>query len=225
MGATLSEPTRQRRRYDSPARRQQAADTRRRIVLAGAELLHGVPTWDWSQLTIRSVAERAGVNERTVYRYFAGERELRDAVMDRLREEAGLDLDGLRLEGVRAYAARMLEWTSTFPLAPRTPRDPTVASRQGRLREALLAAVEQATPDRDPLDRAKAAAVLDVLSAPVSYERLAAEWDLDPADAIDALAWVIDLVEEAITGGRLPERRRPRNDAGRPGTTPARPGA
>ena len=33
-----------RRRYDSPVRRQRAAETRERILTAGAELLHGFPT-------------------------------------------------------------------------------------------------------------------------------------------------------------------------------------
>jgi len=64
----LSEPLSQRRRYDSPVRRQQVAETRERIVAAGAELLHGFPIWNWRALTVRAVAERAELNERTVYR-------------------------------------------------------------------------------------------------------------------------------------------------------------
>src|SRR4029077_13587684 len=44
-GAEAAEPT--RRRYDSPIRRQRAAETRERIVVAGAELLHGFPIWNW----------------------------------------------------------------------------------------------------------------------------------------------------------------------------------
>jgi AcrR family transcriptional regulator len=35
--------------------------------------------WNWDALTIRGVAQRAGVNERTVYRHLSGERELREA--------------------------------------------------------------------------------------------------------------------------------------------------
>ena len=38
---------RRRRRYDSPLRRQRAAETRERIVAAGAELLHGFPIRNW----------------------------------------------------------------------------------------------------------------------------------------------------------------------------------
>ena len=48
-----------RRRYDSPVRRQQAAETRARILAAGSALVHGYPTWDWRELTFRAVAEKA----------------------------------------------------------------------------------------------------------------------------------------------------------------------
>ena len=86
----MSAPARARRRYDTTLRRQQAAGTRERIVAAGSALLHRSPIRDWRSLTLRAVAERAGVNERTVYRHFANERALRDAVMHRLEEEAGI---------------------------------------------------------------------------------------------------------------------------------------
>ena len=82
-------PDQSRRRYDSPVRRRRVAETRERIVTAGAELLHGFPIWNWDALTPRAVAEQAGVTERTVYRYFAGERELRDAVMERMEHDGG----------------------------------------------------------------------------------------------------------------------------------------
>jgi len=179
-------------------RRQRAADTRERILAAGAELLHGVPVWQWHALTVRSVAERAGVNERTVYRHFTNERALRDAVMGRLEAEAGIDLEGLRLADVAPLTARMFAFVSSFPLAPRTPRDPTVAEANQRQRSALLAAITDAAPDRAPDDRVQAAAVLDVLWSVVSYERLVVDWELDPTDAIRALTWAIRLLETGI---------------------------
>ena len=85
-------PSAARRPYDSTLRRQRAAETRGRIIAAGSELLHGSSVRDWHGLTIRAVAERAGVNERTVYRHFANERALRDAVIHRLEQHAGVDL-------------------------------------------------------------------------------------------------------------------------------------
>ena len=50
-----------RRRYDSSARRAQAARTRERIVAAAVELVHDFASWNWDELTFRAVAARAGV--------------------------------------------------------------------------------------------------------------------------------------------------------------------
>ena len=47
------------------------------------------------------------------------ERELRDAVLARLEEESGVDVAGLALDDVAGVTARMLEYVSSFPLAPR----------------------------------------------------------------------------------------------------------
>jgi AcrR family transcriptional regulator len=198
MGDNRSEPVREGRRYDSPLRRQRAAETRDRIVAAGSELLHGFPIWNWGALTVRAVAKRAGMNERTVYRYFANERELRDAVMQRLEEEAGVNLEGLRLEDLPQMTARILAYASSFPLVPRTPRDPTVAAANERQREALLAALGPSTKGWPDADRAIAAAMLDVLWSVVSYERLVTDWELGPKEAIRGITWVIGLVEDAI---------------------------
>jgi AcrR family transcriptional regulator len=202
-------PTRQRRKYDSPLRRRQAASTRRRILAAGSKLLHEFPTWNWRELTVRAVARRARVNERTIYRYFPSERALRDAVLGRLESEAGVDLEGLRLEDVADVTRRILQFVSSFPLEPRTIRDPTVAAANQRQREALLGAVSFSTRRWPPKDRAIAAAMFDVLWSVVSYERLVADWRLAPKDAIRGITWVMGLVENAIRGGRrpLPPRR------------------
>ena len=192
------------RPYDSPVRRQRAAETRSRIVDAGAELLHEYPVWNWGELTVRAVAERAGVTERTVYRHFATERDLRDAVLSRLEDEAGVDLEGLGLDDVAGVTARTFEYVSSFPLEPRTPGDATTAAASERLRSALLGAVAPATEGWPEGDRAQAAAVLDVLWSMASYERLVAGWELDPEDAIRAVTWAIGLVEDAIRRGRRP---------------------
>ena len=198
------EVTRERRRYDSPLRRQRAAETRERIVGAGADLLHGFPIWNWRALTTRAVAQRAAVSERTVYRYFPSERELRDAVLARLEEESGVDLEDLTLARLPDVAAQILQYASAFPLAPRAPRDPTVAAANERQRAALLAAVAPDTKDWPEVDRAIAAAMFDVLWSVVSFERLAMDWELDAADAIAGITWVIGLVEDAIRHGRRP---------------------
>src|SRR5438552_1120883 len=103
------QPVQTRRRYESALRRERAAETRDRIVSAGCDLLAASSIRDWRALTIRAVAERAGVNERTVYRHFVNERGLRDAVMHRLEQSVGIDLDTLALDDVAEVTARMFQ--------------------------------------------------------------------------------------------------------------------
>jgi AcrR family transcriptional regulator len=200
----MTDTTQTRRQYDSPVRRQRAAETRERILTAGAELLHGFPTWNWAALTVRAAAERAGVTERTVYRHFSSERELRDAVLARFEDESGVAVEGLTLDDVATVTARMLDYVSTFPVEPRTPRDETVAAANARQRAALLAAIEPHTAAWSAEDRAVAAAALDVLWSVVSYERMVVDWELPPEDAIRGLTWTIGLVEAAIRNGVPP---------------------
>jgi AcrR family transcriptional regulator len=193
-----------RRPYNSPLRRQQAAATRERIVAAGSELVHGFERWDWRGLTVRAVARQAEVSERTVYRHFADERELRDAVMARLHEEAGVALEEVTLEEFGALTARVFEYLSSFAVSPRPLRDPTFAVADERRRDALLDAVQPATADWPPADRAIVAAVLDVLWTVPTYERLRTAWDLDAEQAARAATWVAGLVEQAIHDDRRP---------------------
>ncbi len=144
------------------------------------------------------------MNERTVYRYFAGEHELRDAVMRTLEAEAGIDLEHLTLENLRALTAQILEYVSTFPLEPRAHRDATLLAAHERQRDALLAAVAPTAAEWSEIDRAVAAGMLDVLWSVASYERLVADWHLDPDDAIRGVSWLIGLVEDAIHRGDRP---------------------
>ena len=195
---------RERRKYDSPVRRQRAAETRERIISAGVDILHGFPIWNWRALTVGAVAERAGVNERSVYRHFAGERELRDAVLARQETEADVVLEGLALEDIQDHTTRILEYVSSFPLESRIPDDPTLLGAHRRQRDSLIAAVSGEARTWTEADRAIAAAMLDVLWSVASYERLVVDWDLDPQAAITGVTWVIGLVEDAIRRGDRP---------------------
>ena len=54
------------------------------------------------------------------------------------------------------------------------------------------------------VDRRIAAALFDVLWSVGTYERLVADWELDPVDAIRAVTWAIALVQDAIGEDRRP---------------------
>lgn len=192
------------RRYESPARRQQAFETRERIIEAGCKLLRRSGIRDWRALTIRGVADHAGVNERTVYRYFGNERGLRDSVMNRLEEKAGIELEGMRLEDVAGIAARIFAHVSAYPGRPKPSLDPTLSDASDRQKHALLAALTDRTSGWSDSERASAAALLDVFWSVATYERLVTDWEMDRDQAIETVSWAIGLVEEAIREGQRP---------------------
>ncbi len=182
------------RRYVSQVRRDQAGQTRERIVVAGVELVRSFDSWDWSGLTFRAVAQRAGVGERTVYRHFPNERGLRDAIMVRLGEEAGVDYEQLSLPAVSEVAGRLFRSLGFFAVADVSspPNDPTFVAVDQSRREALLRAVARAKPDWPDRDRLRLAAALDVLWGVPSYDRLVSAWGMSPEAAVEVLTWAID---------------------------------
>ena len=194
------------RSYDSPMRRQRASETRERIVTAGCRLLQSSSVRDWRALTIRGVAEQAGVNERTVYRYFGNETGLRDAVMHRLEQKAGIDLQDMDLEDVADMTARIFAHVSNYPLRPKPPLDPTLADANLRQRSALFAALADSTAQWSERDRYATAALLDVLWSVATYERLVSDWEMDSDEATRAVTWAIDLITNAVRGDERPPR-------------------
>jgi AcrR family transcriptional regulator len=72
----MSPETATKRKYELKKRAEQVADTHRRITEAAIEL-HG--TVGPSRTTMSAVAERAGVERRTLYRHFPTESELFEA--------------------------------------------------------------------------------------------------------------------------------------------------
>jgi AcrR family transcriptional regulator len=192
------------RRYESPVRRQQALDTRERIIAAGCKILRTSSIRDWRALTMRGVAEEAGVNERTVYRYFGNERGLRDAVMHRLEEKAGIELEGMQLDDVADIAARIFAHVPSYPVRPKPPLDPTLTDANLRQRNALLGALADGTSEWSDSERTSAAALLDALWSVATYERLASDWGMTREQAIGTVTWAIGLVEDAIRRGQRP---------------------
>ena len=185
------------RRYDSPVRRAQAAQTRARIVAAGAELAHSLRSWDWREVTVRAVAERAGVNERTVYRHFATERELRDAILGHLEEEAGVSVDGLELGDFAQMTSRVISYLATFAVVPRVASDPTFVAVDERRRTALVSALEQRTDGWDEREQRLAAALLDVFWSVPTYERMRSAWGLSEPEITAAIGWAVSIYSVA----------------------------
>jgi AcrR family transcriptional regulator len=205
LSPTESSPP--RRRYDGTIRRERAAATRERIVAAGAELALGFASWDWGGLTFRAVAEAAGVSERTVYRNFPTELMLRDAVMSRLEDDAGVTYADLQLDDVATVATKVFAAMSRFTGMVESPRcavDPTAVSAGERRKEALLNAVSTRAPQWSDDQCRSVAGLIDILWLPPTHERLMRVWDLDADEASRAIEWLIDAVVAAAKEGRAP---------------------
>jgi AcrR family transcriptional regulator len=198
------EPVQARRSYDGRLRRQGADETRQRIVDAGCALFEGSPIRDWQGLTVRAVAQRAGVNERTVYRHFGNERGMRDAIMRCLEAQAGIELAELGLGDIADATARIIEKVAAHPSEQQSALDDTLRQTSQRQREALLRAVAQVRPEWSASDRQVAAAMFDLLWSVGAYERLATDWQLDRDQVVKGIGWVITLIEQAVRDGRPP---------------------
>jgi AcrR family transcriptional regulator len=199
-------PTRAPRPYRSRVREQKTAETRERIVRAGVAIVERLSDLDWSAMTFQAVADGAGVSKRTVFRHFATERELHDAVMQRFQERAGVSYGHVELNDVAAVARRVFEALSNFAVSSWSVEtdDPTFTAMDRARGDALRGAVAAAAPDWPSEQRALVAGVLDVLWSPPAYERLVVHWGASSSDAIKAIEWAIGLVVQSVESGQPP---------------------
>jgi AcrR family transcriptional regulator len=188
------------RRYDGSGRRAAAEETAQRILEAAAELARDLPDWDWSELTMTAVAERAGVGRRTVYRHFESQADLHAALVAHLLRKADVDYDGLRLDELPTVAAKVYKQLTTFAakpwgLYPAIFPEVDAARREG-LRHAVADAMSADSGAQDP---ETVAALLDVIWQVTSYELLIRDWGFDEKQATQALRWLHGLVTGALT--------------------------
>lgn len=202
---TMSEPPTEKRRYNSAIRQQQSNQTRALIIASGVALAHEFPSWDWKNLTFRAVSERAGVSERTVYRYFATEQALKDAVIQQLVKESGIDLNTLTLPEFTTTIKGLFRYMLSFAAKSKEIEDPAFSSVDHERRTALLRAVIEAAPSWSKSQQEVATAALDLLWQPSTYERLLNGWNFDSQQSLATLTWLISLIETAIRNERRPD--------------------
>ena len=200
-----SKPTAKKRRYNSVVRQQQTNKTRELIINGGVELVQEFTEWDWKNLTFRAVGERAGVSERTVYRYFPTEQALKDAIIQKLVEESGVDLESLTLSEFNTTVKGLFHYMQSFAAKSKPVADPSFSSLDKIRREALLRSVAEATPGWTDKQQEIVTATLDILWQPETYERLLNGWNFDSEQSMATLSWLIDLIEHAIENGQRPK--------------------
>jgi len=199
--------------YHSPLREAQAAATRQRIMdSCVATMRRG------DDLTFAAVATDAGVQERTVYRYFPRKEDLQAAVWNWILEH--LTHVELAPEHEEQLIAAMRQSFAGFdagaPLIQALLHSSQGLelrrSQQPARRGMLQACVDNAAPGAPAAVRDRAAAVLQVLYSASSWELLRNFWGMDATEAADA----VELgIRSFLAGLRLHVSREPnKRDAG-----------
>ena len=200
-----ADKSRKKRRYRSVVRQQQSHQTREQIITSGVELAHEFPSWDWKNLTFRAVGERAGISERTVYRYFPTEQALKSAVIHRLTEESGINLNALTLNGYANTIKGLFLYMQSFAAKADEEKDPTFSGLDEERRQALVRIVAYAADGWSETQVQLAAATLDMLWQPQLFERLLNEWQFDTEKALGTLDWLLKLIKTTVENGPPPE--------------------
>jgi AcrR family transcriptional regulator len=185
------------RSYNSSLRREQAEATRERILAAMAALME---EGGGQEPTNRAVAERARVTEVTVYRHFPSRELLLKGLWAYLNRR-----DGVRVgmpESPTDLLAKFKPLLASFDANPAqiVARLTSVQGRAARAsldaerREAFLDLTAQAAPSLSEGERAKAAAILQLLYSAYSWLSLREQWNLSGQPAADALGWAAEVL-------------------------------
>jgi len=198
------------RPYHSPLREEQVRLTRDRILDALTELLADRRADD---ITTREIAERAGVSQPTVYRYFPDRTALLDGMTERINELASESGEGgYALERIDEVGAR-IEWlfatSDTIPVEMRAEAllnaDPRrFGDDTRRHSEEMLGVVAAEFPELDERQHVQLAGLLRVLGSSQAWLRMREEFGVPGVEAGPLMRWAVDTLVQAIRAGELP---------------------
>jgi AcrR family transcriptional regulator len=184
--------------YDSPLRREQAEQTRSRIVAAAVDLVVG----GVEGLTMPEVAKAAGVALRTVFRHFPTRDDLLDAVWRALEARMGETPDLATLDEVTRFVPELFGRYGAMENQIRGAMfaQTFVSSRQrlgsDRARKMRKAVGAQFTGG-DERSRAMAASAAYTLTVPLVSIVLKEAFGLSSPEAGRASAWAIRTLAAA----------------------------
>jgi AcrR family transcriptional regulator len=166
-------------------------------------------------LTFKEVAAESGVPERTVYRYFPTRHDLLTALFDWANRRIGYSgerpTDRLGAEAlVRSAFPAFDEMSAVVDELLASPEGRRVRLRDKADRqESAIRLVRREVPTLDPTSRTRIAAVVQVLMSAGTWQALRDHWDLDGAEAAEAVALAIDvLLDGASAPSDEPEETR-----------------
>ena len=205
------------RSYESPLRHAQAALTRERILMAAKDYLeiHDIET-----LTLRQLAERAGVSAPTVYAHFATVDDLVAAFFQWLKPRLGLQKPLPALGGLSELPAELFPKYEAYGALLRNlmnrpafdrERKADTAERHGR----WIRGIGRSLPKLTPEQRRRGALAISAFWTPTVWRWLVDTCGFTPKEAEQVASWAIDVLVDGLDrdpsglSGR-PKDKRPR---------------
>lgn len=183
------------RAYKSTLREDQAKATRQRIVDA---LIEQASQTGRSDFSIAEVAARAGVAERTVYRYFPTREALLDAVGGAIEAGArAVEPEGPEdvAASVRALYAWFEENEALVEASHVTGVGSEVRARGRRVRgERARKMIDAWASALTDAERRRAFAVFRTMFGSFTWRTMRRELGMSAEETIDAVEWVVGLV-------------------------------
>ena len=205
------------RSYQSPLREAQAALTRDRILMAAKTYLEH---HDIESLSLRQLAELAGVSPPTVYAHFRTVDDLVEAFFNWLSPRLGLrnplpplerfdELPHELFPNYEAYGALLRN------LMNKPSWDRQRTADRGQPHGSWIAAVSEALHHLTPEQRRRGAKVVSAFFTPTIWRWLVDSGEFEPKEAEQVAAWTINALIEAL-------KRDPSGLADSPPAKPAR---
>jgi AcrR family transcriptional regulator len=203
-----------KRRYNNSLRTKRAEQTRRQILDAVVEQLSDESLGD---LSVARIAERAGVSEPTVYRYFPNRDALWDALDVHMTERIGSPESPTDAASLSSFAERLFPLFDNERELIRASRTAPVAnqfyrhSRQAR-QAHMMALLEELTDGLEPAEAKGVAAVLRYLNGSLAWQTMEDDFGLDGAGSGTAVSWATRtlLAEVRRMQTRCRNKKRPR---------------
>jgi AcrR family transcriptional regulator len=189
-----------RRAYNSPLREELAGHTRQRLIDAAVELLG---SRGLLELSVRAVAEHAGVSVPTAYRYFPTPNALIDALTQALGEAFGVQkYPETEDELLALLPVLWLQFEKRAPLMRAYLQLPAagplrVAGRTRR-KAAHLGVVGHALPRLAAEERAALGAVLQLFTNSATWELWHDLWGLSGKRSGKLAAWATQALIAAV---------------------------
>lgn len=194
------------REYHSPLREQQAKRTRIQILDALVDLVSEQGAAD---LSIRDLAIRSGVSQRTVYRHFPDRQALLDGLVDHVGELADWsDLDGLD-DGATGLASAVRDVWESFDAFERQTRVLVLLNKDpDRLAHSTIArgasinrAIANGYPHLNFEEAKGVAGIIRLLASSHSWLRFRDEYEMTSAEGSRYVSWALDLVMRELDRG------------------------